>query len=232
MTRAMFPIRDVSSWPVDDVELIGLDEKVWLRDPDGVRWLFKDVTITTRDWRQGEDWSEKVAAELAALLGAPSARVELACRGGKPGSISRDLKPVERRHGDDGKPVRWTLATGASLLSDLIEGYRAGRLNVRGRPGHSLQNVRAALTACSPPPGFVGSGDLDAFGVFAGYLVAAQALQLAGQPARHYWLDRLASVTLDQVESVLSRTPEMSESACRFAARLLEINRRRLLDEC
>jgi hypothetical protein len=115
MSDAQFTQVDVSSWRVRDEEPAGGDEKEWLTDPDGQNWLFKPVTEHRREgFVQGENWSEKVSAEIAALLGVPCARVELAVRSGRLGSISLDLKPAA-----------WQLQPGSVLLAqtpDYIPG--------------------------------------------------------------------------------------------------------------
>jgi hypothetical protein len=50
---------------------------------------------------QGEDWAERVVAEVATQLRLPCAQVELAERGGRRGSLSRNLRPAgwELHHG-------------------------------------------------------------------------------------------------------------------------------------
>ena len=68
------------------------------------------------DRRQGEDWAEKIAAELAQLIGLPAAVVEIAVRDSAPGCLSRDLKPG----------AGWEVHTGAVLISEV-----APRLTVR-----------------------------------------------------------------------------------------------------
>ncbi len=88
----MFETLDVSEWPVAGDEPMGTKRKVWLSrtTPAGVggqKWLFK---YRSRDYT-GDDWSEKLAAEVAEALGVPHATVELARRGSDRGVISRDL---------------------------------------------------------------------------------------------------------------------------------------------
>ena len=88
----MFETVDVSEWPVVGDEPMGTKRKVWLGRPaaggvGGPKWLFK---YRSRDYT-GDDWSEKVAAGLAGVLGVPHATVELAGRGADRGVISRDL---------------------------------------------------------------------------------------------------------------------------------------------
>jgi hypothetical protein len=157
MSDAQFTQMDVSSWRVRYEEPAGGDEKEWLTDPDGQNWLFKPVTEHRREgFVQGENWSEKVSAEVAALLGVPCARVELAVRSGRLGSISLDLKPAA-----------WQLQPGSVLLAqtpDYIPGDKQRR-------GHSLVNIEHALEGFGPPPGATVPDSFTAFDVFAGFLV-------------------------------------------------------------
>src|SRR5262245_38526358 len=91
---AEFRIEDVSTWPRFVDETVGSKRKVWLEEspaPDARRWLFK---YRHHPWT-GDDWAEKVATEIAALLEIPHASVELAQLGAEPGSISLDF--TERR---------------------------------------------------------------------------------------------------------------------------------------
>jgi hypothetical protein len=62
--------------------------------------------------------------------------------------------------------------------------------------------------------------------------VAARALNLASEEARAYWPQQLSLVDDEDVRRVLSRVPRMSEAARTFALRVLEVNRRRVLDAC
>ena len=87
----MFESFDVSDWPEVGDEPMGTKRKVWLSGPapssGGGRWLFK---YRSRDYT-GDDWSEKVAAEVAGALRIPHATVEIAVRGADRGVICRDL---------------------------------------------------------------------------------------------------------------------------------------------
>jgi hypothetical protein len=61
---------------------------------------------------------------------------------------------------------------------------------------------------------------------------AAKALQAASPEARCYWLEQLRQVERDAVLHVLARVPRMSDPARTFAGKVLEVNRRRILDAC
>jgi len=151
---------DATGWPVDGFEPIGLDEKVWLREPGrDRRGLFKPV-VDHGDWCQDEDWSEGAASRLGARLGVPCAHIRLAVRAGDRGCLSLDVAPKG-----------WELQPGAVLLSGVVDDYVPGNERTPGRPGHSLENIQRALAGYEKPPGAGCPSDFDAFDTFAGYLV-------------------------------------------------------------
>ena len=81
----LYPIVHLATDVKEAVEQLGSKPKFWLRftdDPDK-RWLFKFARENT-----GEDWSEKIAAEIAVLLGIEAARVELADFAERRGTIT------------------------------------------------------------------------------------------------------------------------------------------------
>jgi hypothetical protein len=153
-----FPIVDVSTWVVAADETSGAEEKYWLEEPDADRlWLFKSVTV--KDGHvHGEDWAEKAVSELAALLGIPCARTELAEREGRQGCIGADLRPAFHE-----------LQHGRVLLEECqAPGYSYG--TGKHHPGHSLENIRMSLEGVLPPPQCELAFAATAFDVFAGYL--------------------------------------------------------------
>lgn len=84
----LYPIHEV---PLDaplNWEQMGSKEKFWFQDPQWGKCLFK----TARDGT-GEDWAEKVVAELCALLGLPHATYDLARWNGKRGVVSPRFVP-------------------------------------------------------------------------------------------------------------------------------------------
>ncbi|RJQ88581.1 hypothetical protein [Amycolatopsis panacis] len=158
-----YQVVDVSKWPVASIEPRGDEPKTWLEEPDSHqeprRWLFKP--ITRHEWGdQGEDWSEKISAEVGRLLAVPCARVELAMHKGERGLISLDLAP---------RPLQ--LFAGMLLMPGVVPGYQVGAARVDGRPGHSLSNIRLALAGCAPPPASALPPTFHAFDVFVGYLL-------------------------------------------------------------
>jgi hypothetical protein len=152
---------DVTAWDVDRDETSGVEEKMWLFKPGTdprISWLFKSVTVDD-EYVCGEDWAEKAAAEIGQLLGVSCARVEMAVRNGRNGSISEDLrsKNYEMQHG-------------ALLMQDHeVPGYVPGK--VRGRPGHTVENIHRVLSGALPPPQSELPFNASAFDVFAGFMV-------------------------------------------------------------
>jgi hypothetical protein len=155
----MFRIIDVSEWPVLGDEPMGSKPKCWLSPCEGEKWLFKQKIRPN----SGDDWSEKVASELAELFGLPHAYVELASRNGQRGVIARDL--VTDLNATD-------LIPGNRLLVEADQEYpHQDRYHLAQ---HTVERVFAVLTARSvelpstvqPAPEIGTANDL-----FAGYLL-------------------------------------------------------------
>lgn len=160
-----YPVRDISTWTVMSQEARGLDPKDWVVPPSQVQdkgqahWaLFKPIKAAS--YRRCDDWSERIAAELATLIDLPAARVELAQGETEIGIISYNVTPND-----------WSLDSGDTVLSD-IHGYIscAGDDRPSNRVGHNLGNIRRALEGCTGPPSSA-CHDWTAMEVFAGYLV-------------------------------------------------------------
>ena len=156
---------DVTDWTIVGDEVLGTKPKRWLRHPEtGEHWLMKDATYSQRNdgtrYRKGDDWSERVANGVAARLGLPAARTELASsRTGeahKLGVISRSVLATSQ--GDNVKEV---LIPGNQLLAEPVAG--------RDRSTYTPTTIRDALEGVHVPDG-VDAG-LTAWDVFAGYLV-------------------------------------------------------------
>lgn len=126
----IFPIIDVTSWPTAGEEVMGSKPKVWLEAEGGIRWLFKE----RHRLHTGDDWAEKVAAEIAGAIGIPHAMVELAKRNCKRGIITRDL--VQELDAND-------LVLGNSLLLESDSAYpMVNRYHVAE---HTIDKVHAIL---------------------------------------------------------------------------------------
>lgn len=296
-----FAVVDVGQWEITGEEPTGAEAKFWLEEPETKRrWLFKTVTVK-EGHVHGEDWAEKAASHLARLLGIPSAEVEMAVRGTTNGAISLNLRP----------PL-YQMQPGQVLLETCAAPGYVHQSGGMIHPGHSLDNIRAALAEVLPPPRCAVPFEATAFDVFAGYVLfdawianqdrhdhnwsvlspataeagptrlsgsydhasslafneqdvrrqtllatsggverwcargranrfegrpplvdaASTALSLASAEAREYWLRQLQRISDDQVRHVLRRVPRMSDVARTFALRVLEVNRRRVLDAC
>jgi hypothetical protein len=85
-----FEIFDISEFEEDIFEQLGSKQKFWYQD-DGRLYLFKATKSKNREGelldRAGEDWSEKIACEIATALQLPCAKYELAIFNGQPGVI-------------------------------------------------------------------------------------------------------------------------------------------------
>lgn len=129
-----YPIRNVTDWDAVNDEPMGTKPKYWLRPPVDERWLFKKKHRPNSD----DDWSEKIAAELAGLLGIPHATVDLARRHGNRGILSRDLvaecKAEELIHGN-------------SLLVEADPDYPAG--DIYRVAHHTIERIFSAFSARS-----------------------------------------------------------------------------------
>lgn len=157
MPLAEFEVWDVTEWEVHSDETEGQEEKWWLIEPStNTTWLFKPPVVKN-GVRQGEDWAERVSAELADSIHIPCARVQLGIRDGRRGSMSCDLKPPG-----------WEMQSGQLLLAAFDPSYQT---KLKGRPGHSLSRIREVLRDVDPPRGSTIPAEFSAFDVFAGYMV-------------------------------------------------------------
>lgn len=141
-------------------EPLGSKKKLWFRDPTGSepRVLFKYNRAGT-----GEDWSEKIAAELAQLLGLPHSKVELAAFDEQRGATLVDFTD----HG------RVALVHGNELLEFVDPDYptqqRYHAVKHTVAAVHEILTRPAVHVPAAPRP--LPSGVTDAFGVFVGYLM-------------------------------------------------------------
>lgn len=153
---------DASSWPVRAAEPSGSEGAQWLTDPEGNRWLHKNIEVKAGN-RQGEDWAEVLSTSVARLLGIPVAQTRLCHRNGVEGSLSLSIRPDN-----------CDLWSGGELLVDTFPDseYEPGIKKRDGvtKPGHSLPRIRDALRLTAPPPG-APSACTDGFDCFVGYLV-------------------------------------------------------------
>lgn len=101
----LYRIVEVKPEWVIDREDMGTKTKFWYRDPDGeVGWLFKYPRPNT-----GEHWSEKIAAEVASVIGVRHAKVELAEFEGKRGSATESFTRGGRALYHGNQVLEWTV---------------------------------------------------------------------------------------------------------------------------
>ena len=151
-----FQIIEVPEDAAESEEAMGSKFKFWFKHRDLGKCLFKQVRPNT-----GEDWSEKVAAELADLLGLPHANYELATWQNRNGVIATNFlsKDTALIHGND-------ILAGKVSTYPRDEIYRASQ--------HTLAIVLDALKGLGlkiplswdPPTGIDA-----AVSVFVGYLL-------------------------------------------------------------
>jgi hypothetical protein len=129
----MYPIVDIPLDAREDTEQLGSKPKFWVL-LDGRRWLFKEARADT-----GEDWAEKVAAEIARAIGIRAATVELAEYAGRRGCIS--LNFVDVKAGE-------ALVHGNEVLAKQVTGYDKGK--IFRQSDHTLENIDAAIRGLLP----------------------------------------------------------------------------------
>ena len=85
-----FPIIVVpeAAYELSKIETMGTKYKFWFDHPNLERCLYKQSRPNT-----GEDWAEKIAAELCKLLGLPHAQYELATWRSQRGTVSPSFLP-------------------------------------------------------------------------------------------------------------------------------------------
>lgn len=167
---SMYPIFVLPADARDTSEPMGTKEKFWFKHTDGNWWLFKFNRSG-----HGDDWSERVASEIAGLLGLQHGHVELATFEGRPGVMCRDF--TNRRE--------FTLVHGNELLVMLVDAAYPKDQNYKVT-GHTVERVLGILgqpwierpAAFKPVEGISSAVD-----VFAGYLVLDA---LVGNTDRHH----------------------------------------------
>ncbi|MBE2283208.1 MAG: HipA domain-containing protein [Prosthecobacter sp.] len=127
-----YPILEVSSEMRSDVEQLGSKPKFWFKR-GGENWLFKEARENT-----GEDWAEKVASEIARLLGLPTHHAELALWAGKRGCAVRSFITSDQS----------VLVHGNELLGGLITGY--DKEKERGQADHTFDNIVTVIEKLFP----------------------------------------------------------------------------------
>ncbi|MDL5047509.1 HipA domain-containing protein [Oscillatoria amoena NRMC-F 0135] len=144
-----------------DVEQLGSKPKFWFKR-NGENWLFKEARKNT-----GEDWSEKLASEIASLLELPTHHAELAIWEEKRGCAVKSF--INQNES--------VLVHGNELLGGLITGY--DKEKERGQSDHTFDNIVKVIETLFP----VGPLRFDAATSMVGYLVFDA---LVGNTDRHH----------------------------------------------
>lgn len=156
-----FPILEVTSAMRSDVEQLGSKPKFWFKR-GGENWLFKEARENT-----GEDWAEKVASEIAHLLGLPTHHTELAVWEGKRGCAVKSFLMSDQS----------VLVHGNELLGGLITGY--DKEKERRQADHTFDNIVTVIERLFPS----GKARREASFRMVGYLVFDA---LVGNTDRHH----------------------------------------------
>ena len=119
-----YPIVDVQPEWILGPEEMGSKTKFWYRQTEeSAAWLFKYPQANT-----GQHWAEKIAAEIAGLLGIPHAKVELAVFEGQQGSVTESFARGDRE-----------LVHGNQMLARVVHDYDPkGEF---GQTSHTVANI-------------------------------------------------------------------------------------------
>jgi hypothetical protein len=153
-----FPIISVPDTAAQAPENMGTKYKFWYRNSDRQDYLFKAARDNT-----GEDWAEKLAAELCQLIHLPHVEYELATFQNKPGSISRSMLPQNQNA---------ILLHGNEILAIHVSNYPA---ETRFRNSeHTIELIRQAIDLPNVQPPYnwpLPEGITSAMDVFVGYIM-------------------------------------------------------------
>jgi hypothetical protein len=128
MPVSPYPVLELRPESSERFEALGSKPKFWFRMHDtDTPWLFKFARPST-----GEDWAEKISAELAGLLGLQHAIIELATFLDKRGSASPTFVPKDA-----------DLIHGNEILAGHILGYDAAKKF--GQSDHTFGRIVTAF---------------------------------------------------------------------------------------
>jgi hypothetical protein len=165
----MYRIIEVPEEAAESTEQLGSKPKFWFADASGQRFLFKQGRSGT-----GENWAEKVSAEICALLQIPHASYDLAVWRGIQGVVSASFVAAGSR-----------LIFGNELLARVVSSYEAETRYYR-QSGHTVLRVFAVLRdpGLQPPAAWQRTDQINtASDVFVGYLMLDA---LIGSTDRHH----------------------------------------------
>jgi hypothetical protein len=156
----MYKIIQIPKDAADSFEQLGTKYKFWYLDKSYGLTLFKEGRPGT-----GENWAEKIACELAGLLGIPHAQYEFAIYQDKEGVVSPTLVDRGAR-----------LIHGNELLTTFETDYETSQSKTYQQRDHTIRRVlsyfRASADLLGAPYGFNKTKNLvSALDVFIGYLM-------------------------------------------------------------
>ncbi|MDW6019910.1 HipA domain-containing protein [Vibrio plantisponsor] len=162
-----FPVYQINDDDFDDFEDMGTKSKFWYTDSvDGKQYLFKSTHTEDKRGnpivRQGEDWAEKIACELAKKLGLPHAEYDLANHNGEQGTRSLNFS----QKGD-------SLTFGNTLLEQVFK----TSLPEDDKGTQRVQELKYVAALCvieivSAPKAWRPTANIkSAFAVFIGYVM-------------------------------------------------------------
>jgi hypothetical protein len=151
-----FPIIEVPADAAEAAEEMGTKYKFWYRDANFGLCLFKKARENT-----GEDWAEKVAAELCQKINLPHVHYELATFQNQRGTISLSMLP------EGG-----ILQHGNEVLANLTTDYPTDKHY--GVSQHTIELICQSLDTLNVEPPYdktLPEGVTSAAGTFVGYLL-------------------------------------------------------------
>ncbi len=173
---SLFPIIEIPLNAPENTEYMGTKEKFWFHHSEFGLCLYKKARKNT-----GEDWAEKITAELCKLIGLPSAEYELAIYDNQKGVLSKSFLPKKAR-----------LVTGNEILASQFPNYPQ---NINNPSNHTLDNIFTSFQNSSvnlPIDWQPLDGIKTAIDVFIGYLLLDAWI---GNSDRHH--ENWAFINLD-----------------------------------
>lgn len=143
MTPRPYPILSITPEQIVGDEQLGTKPKFWFEHA-GSRWLFKETReIDAPEGTElaGEDWSEKIAAEVAHTLGISAAEVELAEYQARRGCASKRFTTPSKQ-----------LMHGNEILAGYVTNYDPGydKSMWFKQSDHTLDNIILAIQTMFP----------------------------------------------------------------------------------
>ncbi|MCF6149447.1 MAG: hypothetical protein E3K37_12410 [Candidatus Kuenenia sp.] len=151
-----YPIIEIKN--NDQIEPLGTKEKFWFYDEkEKIKKLFKVGRIKT-----GENWSEKIACELAKRLDLPCANYDFAIWNNKEGVVTPNFVPKNGR-----------LILGNEILAKIVDNYpRYDFYKVREYRLSTVLAIMLKLKNINLPIGYIENNIINnSIGMFIGYLL-------------------------------------------------------------